>query len=244
MVNILAIDTSTSMATVAIAVGERIAAESIFNTDRTLSARLIPEIERLLALAGVAVADIDLFAASVGPGSFTGVRGGVATVQGLALAGGKPCVGFSSLTLLAMNFPLAAHPVCSLLDARKSEVYAALFDCSGTIPDAQICDCVLPPDRFLDLLCETTSDPVVFCGDGALRYRDLIAGRMGRQALFAPFPLNTTHASNGALLALHAFRNGEVLEPSRLLPTYLRASDAEINRAPKSIAGQTTISHK
>ena len=237
--NILAIDTSTSMATVAIAVGERIAAESVFNTDRTLSARLIPEIERLLALAGVAVADIDLFAASTGPGSFTGVRGGVATVQGLALAGGKPCVGFSSLTLLAMNFPLAAHPVCSLLDARKNEVYAALFDCSAAIPAARIGDCVLPPERFLDLLCETTSDPLVFCGDGALRYRELIACRMGRQALFAPFPLNTAHASNGALLALQSSLNGGLLDPSRLLPTYLRASDAEINRATTSKVGQT-----
>ena len=229
MVNILAIDTSTSMATVAIAVGERVAAESSFNTDRTLSARLIPEIERLLALAGVAVADIDLFAASIGPGSFTGVRGGVATVQGLALAGGKPCVGFSSLTLLAMNFPLAAHPVCAMLDARKGEVYAALFDCSATIPTARISDCVLPPGRLLELISETTGAPVIFCGDGAVRYRDLIAVRMGRQALFAPFPLHTTHASNGALLALHSFRNGESLDPSRLLPTYLRASDAEIN---------------
>jgi tRNA threonylcarbamoyladenosine biosynthesis protein TsaB len=241
MVKILALDTSTSLATVAIAVGERIAAESVFNTDRTLSARLIPEIERLLALAGVSVADIDLFAACTGPGSFTGVRGGIATVQGLALAGAKACVGFSSLTLLAMNFPLAAHPVCSMLDARKDEVYAALFDCSAAIPAAQLGDCVLPPDRFLDLLRETTGAPVIFCGDGALRYRDLIAGRMGRQALFAPFPLNTTRASNGALLALHAIRNGESLEPSRLLPTYLRASDAEINRSPKSKAGQTTI---
>jgi tRNA threonylcarbamoyladenosine biosynthesis protein TsaB len=230
MVKILALDTSTSLATVAITVGERIAAESVFNTDRTLSARLIPEIERLLALAGVSVADIDLFAACTGPGSFTGVRGGVATVQGLALAGGKACVGFSSLSLLAMNFPLAAHPVCALLDARKSEVYAALFDCSDSIPTARIRDCVLPPERFLDLLRETTGDPVVFCGDGAVRYRDLIAARMGRQALFAPFPLHTTHASNGALLALHSFRNGESLDPSRLLPTYLRASDAEINR--------------
>ena len=154
MVNILALDTSTSLATIAIAVGEKVAAESTFNTDRTLSARLIPEIERLLALAGVDIADIDLFAASIGPGSFTGVRGGVATIQGLALAGGKPCVGFSSLTLLAMNFPLAAHPVCALLDARKSEVYAALFDCSTTIPAPLISDCVLPPERFLDLLRE------------------------------------------------------------------------------------------
>ena len=241
MVNILALDTSTSLATVAITVDEKIAAESTFNTDRTLSARLIPEIERLLALAGVAVADIDLFAASTGPGSFTGVRGGVATVQGLALAAGKPCVGFSSLTLVAMNFPLAAHPVCALLDARKSEVYAALFDCSSTIPTAQICDCVLPPERFLDLLCETTGMPIIFCGDGALQYRELISERMGQQALFAPFPLNTAHASNAALLALHVFRKGESLEPSRLLPTYLRASEAEINRAPKFKTSQTHI---
>ena len=146
---ILALDTSTSMATVAIAVGERVVAESTFNTDRTLSARLIPEVERLLELAGVAVADIDLFAASVGPGSFTGVRGGVATVQGLALACGNPCIGFSSLTLLAMNFPLTAHPVCTLLDARKGELYAALFDCSTSVPTPLISDCVLPPETPL-----------------------------------------------------------------------------------------------
>lgn len=233
--NILALDTSTSMATVAISIDDRIAAESTFNTDRTLSARLIPEIERLLGLAGAKIADIDLFAASVGPGSFTGVRGGVATVQGLALGGSKPCVGFSSLTLLAMNFPLAAHPVCTLLDARKSEVYAALFGGSSFIPTHLISDCVLPPEQFLDLICETTGTPVIFCGDGAVRYRDLIAGRMGERALFAPFPLNTPHASNAAPLALHAYLNGNPLEPFRLLPTYLRASDAEINRAPKSV---------
>lgn len=241
MVNILAIDTSTSMASIAISVGEKVAAEAVFSTDRTLSARLIPEIERLLALAGIGIADIDLFAASTGPGSFTGVRGGVATMQGLALAGGKPCVGFSSLTLLAMNFPLAAHPVCALLDARKSEVYAALFDCSTTIPTALIGDCVLPPERLLNLLCEHTESPVIFCGDGAVRYHDLIAERMGQQAHFAPFPLHTAHAANAVLLALHAFRNSEQLGPSRLLPTYLRASDAEINRSPKLNSGRSII---
>lgn len=232
-VNILALDTSTSMATVAIATGEKITAESTFNTDRTLSARLIPEIEHLLTLAGIAAADIDLFGASIGPGSFTGVRGGVATVQGMALACGKPCFGFSSLTLLAMNFPLSVHPVCSLLDARKSEVYAALFDCSTTIPTQQIMDCVLPPERFIDLLRKTICAPVIFCGDGTTRYRDLIADRMGELALFAPFPLNSAHASNAATLGLNAFRNGGLLEPSGLLPTYLRASEAEINRTTK-----------
>jgi tRNA threonylcarbamoyladenosine biosynthesis protein TsaB len=230
---ILSLDTSTSLATVAITIDETVAAEAIFSTDRTLSARLIPEIERLLALAGAAVADIDLFAASVGPGSFTGVRGGIATVQGLALACGKPCIGFSSLTLLAMNFALTAHPVCALLDARKGEVYAALFDCSGTVPIPLFSDCVLPPESLFLRLHETTGEQMIFCGDGAVRYRDQIGECMGQQALFSPFPLNTARASNAVPLIVHAFHNGESLEPKRLLPTYLRASEAEINRQLK-----------
>jgi tRNA threonylcarbamoyladenosine biosynthesis protein TsaB len=233
--NILAIDTSTSMATVAIAVDEQIVAESIFNTDRTLSARLIPEIGRILEIAGIAICDIDLFAASIGPGSFTGVRGGVATVQGLALAAGKPCAGFSSLALLAMNFPLLSHTVCPMLDARKSEVYAALYDCSAPIPVPVLYDCVMTPAAFLDQIISITDKPVVFAGEGALRYRDLIAERMADRAIFAPFPLHTAHAANAALLALDMFNRGEYLEPFQLLPVYLRASDAEINRTTANL---------
>lgn len=232
--NILAIDTSTSLATVAIAVDGQIAAESLLNTNRTLSARIVPEIERLLTTAGLAIADIDLFASSIGPGSFTGVRGGVATIQGLALALGKPCAGFSSLALLAMNFSLQSTLICPLLDARKSEVYAALYDCSGAIPSPRINDCVLPPAALLDRIAATTLKPVIFVGEGALRYHDQIAEQLGERALFAPFPLHASHASNGTLLALHAFKNGEAGEPSRLLPLYLRASDAEINLASKA----------
>lgn len=229
--NILAIDTSTSLASIAISVDEQIVAESLLNTNRTLSARLVPEIERLLATAGLAISDIDLFASTVGPGSFTGVRGGIATIQGLALAGGKPCAGFSSLAMLAMNFSLSTVLVCPLLDARKSEVYAALYDCSPTIPSPLINDCVLPPAAFLDQIAATTGEAVIFVGEGALRYHDQIAERLGDQAVFAPSSLHTSHAVNGTLLALHAFRNGEATDPSRLLPVYLRASDAELMKA-------------
>jgi tRNA threonylcarbamoyladenosine biosynthesis protein TsaB len=241
MVNILALDTSTSLATVAVTVDRNVAAESIFNSDRTLSARLIPEIDRLLQQAGLSIKDIELFAASTGPGSFTGVRGGVATIQGLALAGGKPCVGFSSLALLAMNFPLALYPVCTLLDARKGELYAALYDCSSTPPTPRISDCVLSPERFLTLLLESATSPVIFCGDGAVRYQGQIADRLGNQAIFAPFPHNSSHASHAALLALHAFRSGVPAEPARLLPIYLRASEAEINRATQGAPHQPDI---
>lgn len=233
--NILAIDTSTSLAGIAIAVDEQIVAESLLNTNRTLSARLVPEIERLLATAGLAIADIDLFASTTGPGSFTGIRGGVATIQGLALAVGKPCAGFSSLAMLAMNFSLSSTRVCPMLDARKSEVYAALYDCSSPIPAPCICDCVLAPTVLLDQIAAMSGEEIIFVGNGALRYHDLIAERLGAQAIFAPFPLHNSHAANGITLAQHAFRHGELKEPSQLLPVYLRASDAELmkNKPPR-----------
>jgi tRNA threonylcarbamoyladenosine biosynthesis protein TsaB len=228
--NILAIDTSTSFATVAVAVNEQVVAESLLNTNRTLSARLVPEIERLLATAGLSFTDIDIFAASIGPGSFTGVRGGIAAIQGLALATGTPCAGYSSLALLAMNFSLSTALVCTLLDARKSEVYAALYDCSATLPSPRINDCVLPPAALLEQVAASTGRPVIFVGDGAQRYHDIITEQLGDQAVFAPYPLNSPRASNGTLLALHTFRHGALLEPGQLLPLYLRASDAEINK--------------
>jgi tRNA threonylcarbamoyladenosine biosynthesis protein TsaB len=231
--NILAIDTATSLASIAIAVDDQIVAESLLNTSRTLSARLVPEIGRLLATAGLTIADMDLFASSIGPGSFTGVRGGVATIQGLAMAFGKPCAAFSSLALLAMNLPLHSTLVCPMLDARKSEVYAALYDCSATLPVPRIGDCVLPPALLLERIAAETAEPVIFLGEGALRYHDLIAAQLGAQALFASFPLHASRASNGILLAAHTFRNGGAVEPAQLLPVYLRASDAEINHEAK-----------
>ena len=230
---ILAIDTSTSTASAAIVIDRKIAAESVFCTDRTLSARLIPEIERLMMLAGFAIVDIDLFAASTGPGSFTGVRGGVATIQGLALACGKPCIGYSSLAMLAMNFSLSPYPVCPLLDARKSEVYAGLYDCSNPVPISIVNDCVMPPAALLELIRSTTDQPIIFAGDGALRYREIIVESVGKQAIIAPFQLHNSRSANGALLALDAYSRGVILDPAQLLPVYLRGSDAEINRKSK-----------
>ncbi len=225
--HILALDTSTSLASVALAGHDKVIAESVFTCDRTLSERLMPEIERLLAMSGLGYGDVDLFAAAIGPGSFTGVRCGVATIQGLALATAKPCVGFSTLAMLAMNFSLAALPVCPLLDARKGEVYGGLYDCSAPIPAPITNDSVLAPERLLDMVRDTTGKPVVFAGEGAVRYRDQIVDRMGEQAIFAPFPHNAGHADNGAFLALDAFYRGEAGGPARLLPVYLRASEAE-----------------
>lgn len=225
--HIVSIDSSSHLASIALAAEDAVIAESLFSANKALSAHLLPELERMLDAAGLTVGEIDLFACAVGPGSFTGVRAGVATIQGLALGTGKPCVGFSTLALVAMNFPLASLPVCPLLDARKNEVYAALYDCSSPLPAPIMDDCVMGPEAFLDKLMVTTDTPVILAGDGAVRYRELISARLGERALFASLFHNAGHAANGALLALHAHRSGQDLEPGRLLPVYLRPSEAE-----------------
>lgn len=233
---ILTIDTSTEFATIAVAVDEQIVAESLLDTNRTLSARLVPEINRVLETAGLSISDIDIFASSTGPGSFTGVRGGVATIQGLALATAKPCAGFSSLALLAMNFSLSSeHLICPMLDARKGEVYTALYDCSSQIPISCINDSVSSPVNFLKQITQFTQKPVIFLGNGATLYKSQINELLQEQAVFAPFTLNIPHASNSILLTLQSVQEHKTFEPSALLPVYLRASDAEINQKNNKI---------
>ena len=115
--------------------------------EKTLASRLLCSVDAVLGDAGFALADLDGIGVALGPGSFTGLRIGVATVKGLALAAGKPVAGFSSLAMLAMNLPWAAYPVCPMFDAKKKEVYTALYDCRD-LPVQIIADCVVPPGRL------------------------------------------------------------------------------------------------
>lgn len=187
---------------------------------------LLPELERLLAACDLGLEQIDLLACSVGPGAFTGIRTGVAAIQGLALASGKPCVGVSSLALLALNLPHAPYPVCPLLDARKNEVYAGLYRCDGLPQQQLLPDQAVAPQRLLEQL----DGPTIFLGDGALRYRDLITETVGQRAIFAPASHQIPRPSCGALLAEQLFSQQGGLPPEQLLPAYLRLSEAEIMR--------------
>lgn len=222
---LLTLDTSTPVCSVALTSGERLVAEQLLNLNTRHSANLLEAVDTLLKAAGMEVADLDGFGVALGPGSFTGVRVAVATVKGLALATGKPVTGFSSLAMLAMNVPLAKHPVCPMFDARKKEVYAALYHCDGR-PESVINDCVTPPARFLEGLV----GPAIFLGDGALMYRDLIRETLGELAIFAPSTCHCPKASIGALLAKEAFDRGDVIPIDRLVPAYIRPSEAELAR--------------
>lgn len=225
----LCLDTTTGPSSIAISRdGQLLGASLVAAPGKRQNAWLLPELKRLLDVCELNITQIDLFACASGPGSFTGVRTGVATVQGLALAHAKPCVGISSLALLAMQLPYASHPVCPLLDARKNEVYAGLYSCQP-LPVPLRDDCVLPPAEFLQRLSGTT----IFLGDGAIRYRQVIEDLLGEQALFAPPSHTTPHAAHGALLAEAAFRQAATSAPEQVLPTYLRLSEAELSRQQK-----------
>ncbi len=224
---ILAIETSTSCASIAVAVEDVVLSESDFPSEKVLSVKLIPEIGKILDIAGIDVCDIDVFVASAGPGSFTGTRAGIATAQGMALATGKGCCSFSTLSSIAMNFSFAPHPVCSMLDARKNEIYAGLYHSSAKIPEAILPETVMTPEDFLGKLMEVTSEEVIFAGEGVLRYRQAIVSKLGEKAIFPALEQNASRASNGALLALHSIKKGKIHPPHLLLPVYLRAPEAE-----------------
>jgi tRNA threonylcarbamoyladenosine biosynthesis protein TsaB len=220
---ILTIDTSSNCSSVALSDGASLLGEFILGEDRCHSGRLLDSISKLLAAAKLTPDGLDAFAVSLGPGSFTGVRVGIATVKGLAIATGKPVVGFSALAMLAMNLPFSSAQVAALFDARKNEVYAGLYRC-GSLPEPLSPDAVIPPEEFLAAI----DRPTLFVGEGAVRYRDLIRSTLGELALFPPWHADLPRASAGAVIALDAALNGNFTPLALLNPTYLRASEAEL----------------
>ena len=136
---------------------------------------------------------------------------------------GKPVVGFSSLAMLAMNLPWSSCQVCPMFDARKKEVYTALYRCTD-LPLVVSPDCVVAPTEILQQI----KDPTIFVGEGAVRYRDVITASVGELARFAPWSHHQPRASAGALLAADAFSRGEFIPLAALNPVYIRLSEAEL----------------
>lgn len=222
---LLTIDTSTQVSSVALTAGEELLAERLLDREKTHSAHILSAVAAVLAEGGVPLDELDGFGVAIGPGSFTGVRVGVATVKGFSLATGKPVAGFSSLAMLALNAPDGALPVCPMFDARKQEVYAAVYRLAP-LPEPLVPDTAVAPALFVGQI----TAPTLFIGDGALLYRDMIIERLGEKAVFAPAELALPSAAAGARLARRAFANGETTPLHQLLPAYLRLSEAEVAR--------------
>lgn len=229
---LLTIQTASPAGSLAITDGERLLAEINLDVRRTPTEWLLQSIEDLLAKANLAKGDLEAIGVVRGPGSFTGLRVGLATAKGLSLAAGCPLLGISSLQCLAMQLPFTSLPVCVMLDARKQEVYTALYNWQTGYPHPVAEEQVIKPEM---LLAGITGE-ILFVGNGALVYRSLIVRQLAGRAHFAPAFLNLPRAGAAAALASHEWQTGRIFSADELMPSYLRPSEAELNWRPSGIS--------
>lgn len=219
---LLAADTSAKTATVALFEKDTLIAEYTQNIGLTHSEGFMPLIETMLAQVKWDISDIDCFAVTNGPGSFTGLRIGVSSVKGLAHALNKPLAEISTLDALAENIAGFSGFVCPMLDARRQEVYAAVYQNGEKIlTDTPIA----LTDLFVFL--KQRRGKVMFLGDGVLAYRDMIHKELKQKAVFAPSHLLLQKASSVGSCALRAVENGDLVNYRDVCVRYLKASQPE-----------------
>jgi tRNA threonylcarbamoyladenosine biosynthesis protein TsaB len=222
---ILAVDTTEKSCSVAIVDKKIPVAEMTLCLEQTHSKHLMSMINTAVTISGINMSDLDGFAVSKGPGSFTGLRIGMGSIKGLAAAKRKPVVGVSSLEALAMQGSFLSYPVCPLLDARKGEVYFSRYRFENNILKREIDEQVLPLDIAVGDICE----PCIFVGDGASAYKDIIIKKLCDFAYFAPVCQNKIRASTVADISMAKFENNDTDELRGFVPSYIRKSYAELS---------------
>lgn len=223
--NILAMDTSQKTVSVALLADETILVDTFINRGINHSAVLLPAIEKACQMAGLTVDGVDLFALTIGPGSFTGLRIGASTVKGLALATGKPVVGISTLEALAQNGKSSTRLICPLLDAQKNQVYTAYYRVNA---DGWVERTTEERVMNVEALLRNLNEEVLFLGDGAGIYAELIRKVLRKKAFFAASHQQHVRAGAVGFLGRNKFLNGDLLDILRFTPHYLRPSEAEV----------------
>lgn len=215
--NILAIDTASVAASVAIVENGRLLCELFSDTGLTHSQTIMPMIDRALAMAGKPLSAMDRLAVTIGPGSFTGLRIGIGTVKGLAMGADLPVVGVSTLKTIAYNALPTPYLIAPIMDARRNQVYNALYRGEGL-------EEIVPPRALgIDELVRELQEPTVFVGDGVAPHRAYLIEAMGKNALFVPQARLLTRASACAALA----ETMDACDAGALAPSYIRLSQAE-----------------
>ena len=227
---ILALDSSATVASVALCEDKQLLAEYTVNNGNTHSETLLPMVESLLSNFLMTAQDIDLFAASTGPGSFTGVRIGAATLKGLAFASNKACVGVSTLEALAYNLVSYKGLICPVMNARRSQVYTALFRSDGKALERLMPDSAISISELDDILANY-GESVAFCGDG---YDITLSNIKKALAEYTPERLRHQSAYSVAAVALDKYASGNFGDDAALKVDYLRPSQAERELMSKS----------
>ncbi|GAB6158457.1 tRNA (adenosine(37)-N6)-threonylcarbamoyltransferase complex dimerization subunit type 1 TsaB [Desulfotomaculum varum] len=229
---VLGIEAATPVAGVAVAADGCILAERLVNNRRTHSVNLLPMIKAVIEEAGISAGQIGAVAVSSGPGSFTGLRIGLTTAKTLAWLWQVPLVGVSTLEALAL--PLAAQDaiICPILNARKNEVYAAVFRGNAGQPELLAGPLALGIEELVQLL-QQWEEPVIFLGDAVPEYRQQIESYLGRRAVMAPRCAMLPRGGALAELGWRKMMNGGGVPPLQLVPEYIRLSEAEVKLAAR-----------
>ncbi len=225
----LAFDSTAAVASVAVIKDGRVLGECTINNGLTQSELLLPMAEGLLKNLGLKFSDIELYAVAAGPGSFTGVRIGVSLIKGLAFGNNIPCVEVSTLEALAENLSPLDAVLCPAMDARRAQVYNALFDCDGKNIKR------LTPDRAISIaeleteLKEYKGRRIYVCGDGYhVVHKALEDGDVELSA--TPRSMISASAASVGLVAERKYSRGEYVSDTELSPVYLRLPQAERER--------------
>ncbi len=223
---ILALDTSSLVASAAILEDDKLLGEMTINHPKTHSQKLMPIIEALCTSLGLKIKDMDLIAVAGGPGSFTGVRIGLSAAKAFAQPFDIPVVMVSSLKGLAYNLPGFDGIICPILDARRGEVYAAAYRWQSDSLITVIEDQAIPLETLLKKFREGHAQRIVFLGDAAIKYKDLIQAELGAKAAMTMPSHNMQRASS---VAVAAYRNMDrAVKYDAVKANYLRRSEAEV----------------
>lgn len=222
----ISFDSSAVSASVAVTQDGKLLGENYLNVGLTHSETLMPMLQELLSKIGCSIDDIDVFAVSSGPGSFTGLRIAISAVKGMASALGKGCIAVSTLESMAYNFAfVGTYTICAVMDARCRQFYNAFFRVeNGEV--IRLCDDrAIMVDSLGDEL-RSIKGEVVIVGDGAELAYSLI-GKCNENISIAPQAFRFQRASSVAAAALKKYNNKETISAAALMPSYLRLSQAE-----------------
>ena len=228
---ILALDSATPVAGVALWEDGKLLREEFVNYKKTHSETLMPMVKQVLDACEKQIKQVNAIAVTIGPGSFTGLRIGLAAVKGMALALDIPVIGISTLEVMAHNFSYTDALVCPLLDARKKEVYAGFFSVAQRYPQRLGEDVASSPEKFVSAaqrLCQQEGkEQIILLGDGVYPYQSYFQEELGSNCLIAPTHLMLPRASALADLAESRAKDENYDDALSLRPVYLRLSEAE-----------------
>ena len=224
---ILGIETATERLSAALLLEDSTVFERHEDSQSSHCELLAKFIMELAVEAGIGLPEIDGVAVSIGPGSFTGLRIGIATAMGLAFGLGVETCGIHTLAAMAWNVGRPGTLVCPLIDAKRSEAYAALYRTGERFPETVIEPAAIPVTEFAGLLAGK-HEPITITGPGAEKFRSILENAGGPQLTFIPHEWAKPSAVAVARLGLLMFKAGKSSSPAELKPVYLRRSDAEL----------------